>query len=87
MNYLFTFEATHLASGDYDTLNDKEKPMAEGGLTSDCGTLEEHLKRNSCPKKHGKLGECHYELYVQQDVIIKHNDEDEAGKNQHLKRN
>lgn len=70
MNTLYIYEATHLASGDYDTLLDKNKFDAGTGLTSDCGTLEEHLKRNSCPKKHGVIGDCHYEMYAQQEIIV-----------------
>ncbi len=76
MNRLYLFEATHLASGDYDTLLDKSKFDAGCGLTSDCGTLEEHLKRNSCPKKHGDIGDCHYELYTQQEIIVNGTEED-----------
>lgn len=75
----FTFELRHLASGDYDTLLDKDC-IEEHELTSDCGSLAEHLKRNSCPKKQGKIGDCHYELYVQQDVIIDSDSEEEAWK-------
>jgi len=79
MNYRHTFELRHLASGDYDTLTEKECDE-EYALTSDCGSLAEHLKRNSCPKKQGKIGDCHYELYVQQDVIIDSESEDKAWK-------
>lgn len=66
MSNVYIMEARHLAPGDYD----------EQQFTSDCGTTEEHLKRNTCPKKNGVVGDCHYELYVQQD--IKADDEDEA---------
>ena len=79
MNHKFTFELRHLASGDYDTVLDKDC-IEEHELTSDCGSLAEHLKRNSCPKKQGVIGDCHYELYVQQDVIIKSKSEDKAWK-------
>lgn len=79
MKNKFTFELRHLASGDYDTLLDKECDE-EYSLTSDCGSLAEHLKRNSCPKKQGKIGDCHYELYVQQDVIINSDSQEEAWK-------
>lgn len=79
MNHKFTFELRHLASGDYDTLLDKEC-IEEHCLTSDCGSLTEHLKRNSCPKKQGVIGDCHYELYVQQDVIIESDSEEQAWK-------
>jgi hypothetical protein len=61
-------EARHLAPGDYD----------EKQFTSDCGSTEEHISRNTCPKKHGEVGDCHYELYVQQDIEA--DDEDEAYK-------
>lgn len=77
MNHKFTFEWTHLASGDYDTLLDKNCDE-KTALYSDCGSLQEHLKRNSCPKKHGEIGDCHYELYVQQEIIINENDENKA---------
>lgn len=59
-------EARHLAPGDYD----------EKHFTSDCGSTEEHIARNTCPKKNGETGDCHYELYVQQD--IKADSEEEA---------
>lgn len=67
-NYIVTLELRHLASGDYD----------EQDFHSDCGSKREHLKRNSCPKKHGVIGDCHYELYVQQEVVVKADSEEEA---------
>lgn len=79
MNHKFTYELTHLASADYDSLLDKDC-IEEDVLTSDCGSLTEHLKLNSCPKKHGEIGDCHYELYVQQEVIIDKDSEEEAYK-------
>ena len=53
MNYKTTIELRHLANGDYDEQN----------FTSDCGSFEDHIKHNTCPKKNGVIGDCHYELY------------------------
>lgn len=106
MNYLVTFEMTHLACGDYDTLCERicecgkqynlqydnncpdcskewrehSKPIDDDTFQfmSDCGSLDEHLERNSCPKKQGVVGDCHYELYAQQDIIVSAESEEEA---------
>jgi len=65
MNKRYVIEARHLALGDYDCIGELSDDELE------CGSLKDHLKLNSCPKKHGKLGDIHYELYAQQEIIIK----------------
>lgn len=69
--WIITVEITHLAMGDYDSLPTIDYEM-------NCGSVEEHLKQNTCPKKNGKVGDDHYELYVQWDYIVEADSKQEA---------
>jgi hypothetical protein len=66
-NYKVIQELRHLASGDYDEQD-----------FNGCGSKEDHLKYNTCPMENGVIGDCHYEIYVQQTIIISAEDEDDA---------
>ncbi len=57
--------------GDYDCMKDVDDEI-------NCGSVAEHLKQNTCPKKNGKVGDIHYELYVQWDYIVEADSEQEA---------
>lgn len=70
--YIVTIESTHLSNGDYDNL-----PYLSNDDIN-CGTVEEHLKNNTCPKINGKIGNIHFELYVQWDIIVEANSKEEA---------
>lgn len=70
--YFETVELTHLAMGDYDCIEEQDDYT--------CGSLKEHLERNSCPKKEGKIGDIHFELYVQQDLRVVADSKKEADK-------
>ena len=70
--WIITDEMTHLAVGDYDCMDEVNDEDI------DCGTVAEHLKRNTCPKKNGKVGDIHLELYVQWDIIVEASNEKEA---------
>ena len=69
--WIVTVEMTHLAMGDYDCIQEIFPEM-------NCGSVEEHLKQNTCPKKNGKVGDDHYELYVQWDYIFEADSKQEA---------
>lgn len=70
--YLITEEWAHLAMGDYDNM----QSLDDSELN--CGTTAEHLEHNTCPKKNGKVGDIHYELYVQWDHIVEADSKEEA---------
>lgn len=75
LNYKLELELYHLASADYCEMNSKYAQDLP------CGSVAEHLKINKCPRKQGKIGDSHFELYVRQNVIIRAINEDQAENN------
>jgi len=61
---------------------ESQKGMLENqeweSLEKSCGSVVDHVKQNTCPKKNGKVGDDHYELYVQWDYIVEADSEQEA---------